>query len=93
MPNSKKTRLIIKALGKHINALAYMSRCEKDADKKSYIYFASILTKLIQVEEDEEMLDFLCSIYVILTKQENIIIKFIENIQKKIVKQLKNFTT
>lgn len=63
MPNSKKTRLIIKALGKHINALAYMSRCEKDADKKSYIYFASILTKLIQVEEDEEVLDFLCSIH------------------------------
>ena len=63
MPHNKKTRLIIKALGKHINALAYMSRCEKDADKKAYIYFASILSQLIRVEEDEEMLDFLCSIY------------------------------
>ena len=63
MPNNKKTRLIIKTLGKHINALAYMSRLEKNADKKGYIYFASILSELIKVEEDEEMLDFLCSIY------------------------------
>lgn len=63
MPNNRKTRLIIKALGKHINALAYMSSPEKNADKKAYIYFASILSKLIKVEEDEDMLDFLCSIY------------------------------
>lgn len=63
MQNNRKTRLIIKTLGKHINALAYMSRPEKDADKKGYIYFASILTKLISVEKDEEMIDYLCSIF------------------------------
>ena len=61
MPNNRKTRLLIKALGKHINALAYMSSPERNADKRAYIYFASILTNLIRVEEDEEMLDFLCS--------------------------------
>ena len=68
MPNNRKTRLIIKTLGKHINALAYMSSAERNADKKAYIYFASILSQLIQVEEDEEMLDFLCSIMQYLNK-------------------------
>ncbi len=63
MPSSRKTRLIIKSLGKHINALAYMSSSERNADKKAHMYFASILTELIRVEEDDEMLDFLCSIY------------------------------
>ena len=51
MPNNRKTRLIIKALGKHINALAYMSSPERNADKRAYIYFASILTNLIRVED------------------------------------------
>lgn len=63
MPNNKKTRLIIKTLGKHINALAYMSMPEKDANRKYYVYITNILTCLINVEEDEEMLNFLCLLY------------------------------
>ncbi len=63
MPNNKKTRLIIKALGKHINALAYMSMPEKDANRKYYIYITNILMCLISVEEDEEMLNFLSTLY------------------------------
>ena len=68
MPNNRKTRLITKTLGKHINALAYMSRPEKDADSKAYIYFASIFSQLLRVEQNEEMIDFLCSIYAYINK-------------------------
>lgn len=63
MPHNKKTRLIIKALGKHINALAYMSMPEKDANRKYYIYITDILFTLINLEENEEMLNFLYMLY------------------------------
>ncbi len=61
--NSRKKRLILKALGKHINAMAYMAGSEKDANRKGYIYFANILSILLPAEQDEEMIDFLCLLY------------------------------
>ena len=40
-----------------------MSQIEKDADKKAYIYFVSILENLIKTEQNEEFLEHLCSLY------------------------------
>ena len=63
LDNNKKKRLLIKTLSKHINAMAYMSGLEKDANRKCYIYFANLLSILLSSEEDEEMIDFLCLLY------------------------------
>ncbi len=63
LENNRKKRLIIKTLSKHINALAYMSEPEKDANRKAYIYFANILSILIPVEQDAEIEDFLCVLF------------------------------
>lgn len=63
LENSRKKRLIIKTLNKHINALAYMSGPEKDANRKSYIYFANVLAILLSVEEDEANAEFFCILY------------------------------
>lgn len=63
MKNSKEKRAILKNLDTHIDALEYMSPIEKDADKKAYIYFVSILQNLIRTEKDEEFLDHLCCLY------------------------------
>lgn len=63
LDNSRKKRLLLKALGKHINAMAYMAGPEKDANRKCYIYFANVLSVLLSAEQDEEMIDFLCLLY------------------------------
>ena len=63
MPNSKQKRAILRNLQNHADALEYMSPIEKDADKKAYIYFVSILQNLIRNEQDEEFLEHLCSLY------------------------------
>lgn len=63
MENSKKKRLILKTLNKHINALAYMSGPEKDANRKGFIYFANVLSLLLSVEQDEENVEFFCMLY------------------------------
>jgi hypothetical protein len=63
LENSRKKRLLIKTLSKHINAMAYMSGPEKDANRKSYIYFANVLSVLLSCEKDEEMIEFLCLLY------------------------------
>ena len=59
---SKEKRLIIKALKKYLNAQEFMSYIERDANKKAYIYFVSILENLIGMEQDDEFADFLCSL-------------------------------
>ena len=53
MENSKEKKAILRNLETHIDALEYMSPIEKDADKKAYIYFVSILQNLIKTEKDE----------------------------------------
>lgn len=63
LENSRKKRLIVKSLSKHINAMAYMSGAEKDANRKCHIYFANVLSILLSAEEDEEMIDFLLLLY------------------------------
>ena len=63
LENSRKKRLLIKTLNKHINALAYMSAPEKDANRKSYIYFANVLAILLSVEEDDANAEFFCILY------------------------------
>ena len=63
MPKCKEKRAIIKNLNNHRDALYYMSQIERDADKKAYIYFVSILQNLIRNEQDEDFLEHLCSLY------------------------------
>ncbi|MBO5955113.1 MAG: hypothetical protein J6Q13_04040 [Clostridia bacterium] len=63
MPNSKQKRAILKNLEIHADALEFMSPIEKDADKKAYIYFVSILQDLINIEENEEMLEHYYNLY------------------------------
>lgn len=68
MKNSKEKRLIIKSLEKHIDCLAYMHNVEKEANSKAHRYFCAILSKLIAIEEDEELVKFMCSIYCFINK-------------------------
>ena len=63
MPKGKEKRAILRNLNNHRDAQYYMSQIEKDADKKAYIYFVSILQNLIKSEQNEEFLEHLCSLY------------------------------
>ena len=65
---NKEKRLIIKALKKYLNAQEFMSCIEREANKKAYIYFVSIVENLIGLEQDEEFTNFLCSLRTFLEK-------------------------
>jgi len=61
--SKEEQQKILSALDAHEDAMSYVSRIEREANKKGHEYLTKTLDYLIFVERDPELQNFFCSVY------------------------------